>query len=268
VIRFRPGTLTRMSWFDIDDRGPVRRLVLNRPEARNAIPADGWEALRQTFVDFEASDCRVLVIGGAGGAFCAGADVRGLEESTGMDDRRRRMARVGDAVLALHRLTKPTVAAVSGVAVGAGMNLALGCDLVIADQTARFSEIFVQRGLTLDAGGSWLLPRLVGLQRAKELALTGRIVEASEALELGLVLEVVEPGMLEARVDELAGVLAAGAPVAQMFSKQAIDRAMESSFEQALALEGQSQAICLSTADVAEGVAAFLGKRPPRFQGR
>jgi len=112
------------------------------------------------------------------------------------------------------------------------------------------------------------LPRLVGLQRAKELALTGRIVEASEALELGLVLEVVEPGMLEARVDELAGVLAAGAPVAQMFSKQAIDRAMESSFEQALALEGQSQAICLSTADVAEGVAAFLGKRPPRFEGR
>lgn len=257
-----------MSWFDIEDRGRVRRLVLNRPERRNAIPADGWETLRQAFVEFEVSDCRVLVISGAGGAFCAGADVSELDRSTGMDDRRRRMARVGDAVLALHRLTKPTVAAVSGVAVGAGMNLALGCDLVIADRTARFSEIFVQRGLTLDAGGSWLLPRMVGLQRAKELALTGRIVEASEALELGLVLEVVEPDMLEGRVDELTAVLAAGAPIAQMFSKQAIDRAMESSFEQALALEGQSQAICLSTADVAEGVAAFLGKRPARFEGR
>lgn len=257
-----------MRWFEIEDRDRVRRLVLNRPERRNAIPAAGWGELRQAFAEFEASDCRVLVITGAGGAFCAGADVHDLEGSTGMDERRRRMGTVGDAVLALHRLTKPTVAAVSGVAVGAGMNLAIGCDLVIADQTARFSEIFVQRGLTLDAGGSWLLPRLVGLQRAKELALTGRIVEASEALELGLVLEVVGPGMLEDRVDELTAVLAAGAPVAQMFSKQAIDRAMESSFEQALALEGQSQAICLATADVAEGVAAFLAKRPPRFEGR
>lgn len=264
----RPGTLTGMQWFEIEDRDRVRRLVFNRPERRNAIPADGWEPLRQAFVDFEASDCRVLVLTGAGGSFCAGADVHDLEQSSGISDRRRRMAGVADAVLALHRLTKPTVAAVSGVAVGAGMNLALGCDLVIADHTARFSEIFVQRGLTLDAGGSWLLPRLVGLQRAKELALTGRMVEAPEALRLGLVLEVLDPGELMGRVDELAQLLAGGAPIAQMFSKQALDRSMESSFEQALSLEGQSQAICLSTTDVAEGVAAFLAKRPPRFEGR
>jgi len=175
---------------------------------------------------------------------------------------------VGAAATALNRLTKPTLAVVDGVAAGAGMNLALGCDLVIATSRARFTEIFVKRGLTVDFGGSWLLPRLVGLQRAKELALTGRIVEAEEACAIGLVLEVVELENLAKRVDDLTAALAAGAPVAQMFAKQSLNRAFGVSFAQALNDEGQSQAMCLTSEDAAEGVAAFLEKRATRFTGK
>ena len=167
-----------MTWFLTADRDNVRTITLNRPERKNAVPADGWPQLREAFVDFESSTQRVLVVTGAGGAFCSGADLDPERFERNIVASRRRMKIVGETALALHRLTKPTVAVVDGVAAGAGMNLALGCDLVIATPNARFSEVFVKRGLTLDFGGSWLLPRIVGLQRAKELALTGRMVGA------------------------------------------------------------------------------------------
>jgi 2-(1,2-epoxy-1,2-dihydrophenyl)acetyl-CoA isomerase len=257
-------------WFEINDRGAVRWLTINRPERRNAIPGDGWPEMEQAFSDFGSSSQRVLVVTGAGGAFCSGADLD-PNEAVAMADvagRHRRMRSVGAAALALHRLAKPTIAAVDGVAAGAGMNLALGCDLVVASHRARFSEIFVRRGLSVDFGGTWLLPRVVGLQRAKELALTGRIVEATEALAIGLVMELVDVDRLEARVTDIADSLLAGAPVAQMFAKQGLDRSGEVSFEEALAWEGQSQSICFATEDVLEGLAAFREKRSPDFQGR
>jgi 2-(1,2-epoxy-1,2-dihydrophenyl)acetyl-CoA isomerase len=178
------------------------------------------------------------------------------------------MKQVGAVAIALHRLTKPTIAAVDGVAVGAGMNLALGCDVVIATTRARFAEIFVRRGLSVDFGGSWLLPRIVGLQRAKELALSGRIIEADEAHAMGLVLEVVEPELLEARATELAESFLGGAPLAQAFAKQAIDASFESSFGESVSWEGQSQSIALGTEDAVEGVIAFSEKRPPVWKGR
>jgi enoyl-CoA hydratase/carnithine racemase len=257
-------------WLEIDDRGPVRWLTIDRPDRRNAIPGTGWSDLRDAFVDFGTSEQRVLVVTGAGGAFCSGADLdpADADEMANVFGRHRRMKVVEGAALALHRLPKPTIAAVDGVAAGAGMNLALGCDLVIASDRARFSEIFVRRGLTVDFGGTWLLPRFVGPQRAKELSLTGRIVEADEALAIGLVLEVVDPENLEARVTEVAASLAAGAPVAQRLTKQGLDRSSEASFEEALTAEGQSQAICFGTEDVSEGIAAFIEKRPPEFTGR
>ncbi len=172
------------------------------------------------------------------------------------------------AALALHRITKPTIAAVDGVAVGAGMNLALGCDIVIATDRARFAEIFVKRGLTLDFGGTWLLPRLVGLARAREISLSGRIVEAEEALAIGLVTSLVGTDDLERAATNTAEALADGAPLAQRFIKTALDRSSSMTFEQALAFEEQSQATLLGSEDLFEGAAAFFQKRPPEFKGR
>jgi 2-(1,2-epoxy-1,2-dihydrophenyl)acetyl-CoA isomerase len=259
-----------MTWLSTEDRGPVRWLIIDRPERKNAIPFDGWEDLSASFTSFEGSDQRVLVITGANGEFCAGADLdpSRIDRLQAVEDRHARMKLVGEAALALHRLTKPTIAAVDGVAVGAGMNLALGCDVVVATDRARFSEIFVRRGLTVDFGGSWLLPRIVGLQRAKELALSGRIVEADEAQRLGLVTEVVAPGDLEARVTEVATGLLAGAPLAQMFAKQTLNAAFSIDLADALSWEGEAQSVALGTEDAAEGVLAFLEKRAPDWKGK
>ncbi len=258
-----------MSWLTIEDRDRARILTMDRPERKNAIPAEGFGDLARQFEDFETSDQRVLILTGANGEFSAGADLDpDVPLDAGVAQRQRRMKTVGGAALRLHRLTKPTIAAVDGVAVGAAMNLALGCDVVLASSRARFSEIFVRRGLTLDFGGSWLLPRVVGMQRAKELALSGRIVEAHEARDLGLCLELTTPEGLIPRAIELARSFIDQAPIAQMFAKQGLNHAWDMSLAEALDLEGQSQAICFSTDDVAEGISAFLEKRPPGFQGR
>jgi len=260
-----------VSWLLTDDEGEIRRLTFNRPERKNAVPPEGWPALRDAFADFEKSDARVLIVTGAEGEFCAGADLdrsgSALQES--VTHRHRRMKTIGEAASALHRTAKPTIAAVDGVAVGAGMNIALGCDVVIASTRARFSEIFVKRGLTVDFGGTWLLPRIVGLQRAKELALSGRIVDAEEALAIGLVVEVVPPDELADRARAIAESFLEGAPMAQMFAKQGLNASFESSFADSLSWEGQSQAIALGTADSAEGIAAsaFLEKRAPNWRG-
>lgn len=251
------------------DHGPVRWLTLNHPEHLNAIPVPGWEELASAFTDFDLSAQRALVVTGAGGEFCSGAEL-GTENSgvQSVDVQVARMKQVGAAALALHRLTKPTIAAVDGVAAGAGMNLALGCDIVIASDRARFSEIFVRRGLTVDFGGTWLLPRLVGLQRAKELVLSGRIIDALEAKQIGLVLDVVDAGSLRETAQRLAESLAAGAPIPQMFAKRNLDRSFELSFEEALEQEHHGQVICFATEDLVEGVASFVEKRAPEFKGR
>lgn len=259
-----------MPWVSTQTRGAVRLMTLDNPGRKNAIPRDGWSELDAALAEFEASADRVLIVTGAGGDFCAGADLDPtmVSEETSIVDRRSRMKEIGAVALRLHRLTKPTIAAVDGVAVGAGLNLALGCDVVIASEDARFAEIFVRRGLTLDFGGSWLLPRVVGLQRAKEMALSGRVVDAGEALTLGLCIELTPADGLEDRAMEIAESFAAQAPLAQMFAKQGIDHAWDHSFADALDLEGQSQTILFATDDLAEGVNSFLEKRTPRFRGR
>jgi enoyl-CoA hydratase/carnithine racemase len=279
------STVMPVEWLKSETVEGVRWLTIDRPETKNAIPVDGWQGLGDAFIDFERSEDRVLVVTGAGGEFCSGADLDpdrfAAGSSVGADldperfsagssvaDKHRRMKVVGRAATALHTITKPTIAAVDGVAVGAGMNLAIGCDVVVATDRARFSEIFVRRGLTVDFGGTWLLPRIVGLQRAKELALSGRIVPAHEALDIGLILEVVAVEALSDRVTELAHSFLAGGPVGQRFAKQGISASFESSFADSLSWEGQSQAIALETNDVVEGVAAFLQKREPNWTGR
>lgn len=233
------------------------------------MPPDGWGEIADALEDFERSTDRVLVITGAGGEFCAGADLAGdRSDLSAMTQAHRRMKTVERAATALFRTTKPTIAAVDGVAVGAGMNLAIGCDVVIATERARFAEIFVRRGLSVDFGGTWLLPRIVGLQRAKELALTGRMVQAREARDIGLVLMVVPVENLDHAVDTLARSFLAGAPMAQTFVKQGLNNSFESTFHEAVSWEGQSQAIALQSEDVKEGVAAFLEKRDPDWSGR
>lgn len=251
------------------DTGSIRTITMKNPGKLNAVPPDGWEHLTDAFTAFEASDQRVLVVTGADGAFCAGADMsRDRPSIPSAADNAAGMRGVNGAATALHRLTKPTIAAVDGVAVGAGMNLALGCDIVVASSRARFSEIFVKRGLTMDFGGTWLLPRLVGLTRAREIALTGRIVEAEEALAIGMVARVVDPEQLLQEAMLFADELASGAPLAQAFIKRALDRSSSMNFEQALWFEEQSQALLLGSEDRIEGGAAFVEKREPKFRGR
>ncbi|MEZ5175874.1 MAG: enoyl-CoA hydratase-related protein [Acidimicrobiia bacterium] len=254
---------------DVIGTQTVRWLTMSNPGRRNAVPATGWDDLADAFSGFAASDARVLVVAGADGDFCSGADMhRDLTDVPSAADNAERMRRANRAATELHRVPKPTIAAVDGVAVGAGMNLAIGCDVVIATERARFAEIFVRRGLTVDFGGTWLLPRLVGLARARELALTGRIVNADEALRIGLVAEVVSVDELPGRVESLAGDLAAGAPLAQSMIKRSLDRSSSVSFEQALAMEAQMQAVLLGSGDLREGAQAFVEKRTPHFRGR
>jgi 2-(1,2-epoxy-1,2-dihydrophenyl)acetyl-CoA isomerase len=178
------------------------------------------------------------------------------------------MRRVGELALSLHRLPKPTIAKVAGVAAGMGANLALGCDLIVAADTARFSQIFSRRGLSVDCGGSWLLPRLVGLHKAKELAFFADIISAKEAEEVGLVNRLVSADELDAAVDEWARRLAAGPPVALSLTKTLLNNAMAASMDQALEDEARSQSLNFTTADMAEAMAAFVQKREPTFTGR
>lgn len=256
----------------VERDGGAVRVTLNRPEKKNALTVRMADELAAVVAEVGARAAdRVLVITGAGGAFCSGADLTDAESTAGMVGSAAaldQMRRFHAAPLAIHRLPKPVVAAVPGVAAGAGCNLALACDLVVASADARFSEIFVRRGLTLDCGGSWLLPRLIGLHRAKELAFLGEMVDAPRAESLGLVNRVVPPEELEATVAGLAGRLAAGPPVALAAMKQGIHQALTRSFAQALEMEALSQTVCVSTADTAEAMRAFAERREPRFEGR
>lgn len=253
----------------VGDVGSVRWLTLNRPARKNAIPSDGWGEITAALDGFAASSRRVVVLAGSGEDFCSGADLNldMLEDLRSPTVGREYMRGPGQAATTLHRLPKPSIAAVDGVAVGAGMNLALGCDIVVATTRARFSEVFVKRGLTLDFGGTWLLPRLVGLARAREIALTGRVVESAEALDIGLVSRVVDAADLETTVNDLATRLAAGAPQAQRQIKAGLSQSLDMSFEQSIAYENEAQAALLASDDFREGVDAFLHKREPRFKG-
>tara|TARA_B110000438_G_scaffold284937_1_gene314497 strand:- start:531 stop:1028 length:498 start_codon:yes stop_codon:yes gene_type:complete len=164
-------------------------------------------------------------------------------------------------------MPKVTIARISGVAVGAGMNLALCCDLVVASENARFSEIFAQRGLSVDFGGSFLLPRIVGLQKAKELVLLAEVISASKANEMGFVNYVVPRDELDEKVAELAARAAAGPPRALAMSKAMLNKSFSNSLQDALDEEGTSQTLNFTTKDITEAMQAFQEKRSPRFNG-
>ncbi|OBI31571.1 enoyl-CoA hydratase/isomerase family protein [Mycolicibacter terrae] len=246
------------------DRDGVRTLTLNRPARKNAINPQLWRELRDALRDAaDDRDLRTLVITGAGGAFCSGADI-----GTGDDTHPvRKLQRLTDVALALHELSIPTIAKVTGVAVGAGWNLALGCDLVVATPESRFCQIFSKRGLSIDLGGSWLLPKIVGLQQAKRLALLAETIDATEAQALNLVTWVVGADEIDDFVDDLADQLAAGPPRALAQTKALLNQGADTTLSAALINETRAQIVNFAGTDAAEAYAAFAEKRSPRFTG-
>jgi enoyl-CoA hydratase/carnithine racemase len=247
------------------DRDGVRTLTLNRPRRKNAINRELWIALAQALIDADKdAHVRVVVITGAGGAFCSGADISTPDDSHPV----HKLQRLTDVALALHELSKPTIAKVNGVAVGAGWNLALGCDLVVASPESTFSQIFSKRGLSVDLGGSWLLPKIVGLQQAKRLVLLAETIDAAEGHALGLVTWLVDAGEIDAFVTDLADRLAGGPPVALAHSKALLNEGVDRTMRDALANEARAQVGNFATVDSAEAYAAFAEKRDPSFTGQ
>ena len=234
-------------------------VLLNRPQRKNAVPVPMWEALRLAFERADQDpEIRAVVLHGAGGNFCAGADLGGMEAPPGPElmpvsateeDQNIQLMRerIAPAAIALHRVRKPTLAMVEGVAVGAGCNLALGCDVVYAAEDARFSQIFVHRGLSLDFGGSWILPRLVGIQKARELALFGDQIRAPEAAALGMVAGVQPPQNLESFVRERAKQLTQLSPLALATIKQVLHESESLSFADAVDREFVLQGRCITS---------------------
>src|SRR6202167_3309881 len=254
---------------DLSVEGAVAKIVLNRPEKLNALSLEMRESLCQHLGRLRHDDAvRVVIVTGAGRGFCSGADVdRMAGQHHDLRGGRQRMQQGAHAFIrALHAIEKPVIAAVRGPAVGIGWSIALACDLVVASQTARFSQIFRRIGLAPDGGAIWFLTRRLGMAKAKELVFTGRFVDAAEALSLGLVNSVVPDGELMAKAEELAADLAAGPTFAFGMAKKMFAMA-NSTYEDFLDLESLVQPQLGQTEDHREGVAAFKEKRQPKFKG-
>ncbi|MGW0842666.1 enoyl-CoA hydratase/isomerase family protein [Streptomyces sp. NPDC002787] len=250
----------------------VSWITLNRPEAMNALTPDQRERLIQLLADASADPAvRAVVITATGRGFCAGADLRGATvggERVAGDV--ARVIRLGAQrlIAAVLDCEKPVIAAVNGTAAGLGAHLALACDLVLAAEGARFIEVFVRRGLVPDGGGAYLLPRLVGPHRAKELMFFGDALPAADAERLGLVNRVVPAQDLEKTAREWAERLAAGPTRAMALTKHLVNASLDTDRATAFAAEATAQEINMTTADAQEGVASFVERRPPRFEGR
>ncbi|WP_158566674.1 enoyl-CoA hydratase/isomerase family protein [Actinomadura craniellae] len=221
--------------------GKIAQLLFNRPKVKNALDAESWRLLAEALDRFERDPgARVLVLSGAGGEFCSGADLSGNINGSS-EQVAAKMREIASIIVRLHGMPKPTVAKVDGVAVGVGMSIALGCDLVIASDRARFGAVFSRHGLVPDGGLSWLLPRAVGSHRAKELTLTGRLVDGAEAGRLGLATTVVPAGELDAVTGRWCERVAACSPVVAAETLDLIDRAWTTSFPDALEAEASAQ---------------------------
>ena len=249
----------------------VRTLTLNRPESLNALTVQVMGALADRLEEAAADPgTRSVVITGAGNAFSAGGDIGFLQELPGMEAGRIREIVYGNfqrVPRAIRTMDKPVIAAVNGPAVGAGCEIAVACDFRIASERARFGEVWVGLGCIPAMGGMFLLPRIVGLAKATELVMTGAVIDAAEALRIGLVGRVVAPAELEATAQELARRLARGPTRALAAAKRALDRGLDSTLGAELETTLEQQIQCFATRDFAEGVRALAEKRPPRFTG-
>ncbi len=256
-----------METIEVSRSEGVVTIAMNRPAKKNAVNSAMWVELLTAFREVNDNpDDRVLVLTGAGGEFCSGADL--TDDARPAGGSLGSMRHVADVILTLHRMAKPTIAKVFGVAAGVGCNLALGCDLIVAGESARFSEIFARRGLSLDGGGSWLLPRLIGLHKAKELAFFADVISSAEAERFGLVNHVVADADLDKFVDEWAARLTQLPPIALSMTKTMLNNSLMTSMDQALEDEARSQSVNFSTQDTVEAMRAFVTKTTPTFKGR
>jgi enoyl-CoA hydratase/carnithine racemase len=260
--------------FEVAER--IATLTFNQPETRNAISD---EAMIDEIVSVLASiparpDISVLIITGAGEAFSSGGNVKKMQAKEGlfggsaMDIQQAYRLGIQRIPLALYELEVPVIAAVNGAAVGAGFDVAMMCDLRLASSTARFGETFLNLGIIPGDGGAWFLPRALGHQRAAELTFTGRLVDADEALRLGIVLEVLPPSDLMGHARELARQIAAKPPQALRLAKRLLRAGQAMDLKNFLDYCAALQAACHGTADHAEALSAFFEKRPGRYQGR
>jgi enoyl-CoA hydratase/carnithine racemase len=257
----------------VDLQDGIQTLTLNRPDRMNALDLATLQALDKAVGQAAANPkVRSVVLTGTGRAFCAGADVKEWAagdypdpDTEPTDDWVTLAHRI---IARLYRLPKPVIAAVNGVAVGAGLDLALAADFRVASETARFGSVYIRLGIPPDAGASFLLPRIVGVGKAKELIYTGRIINAPEALEIGMVTEVVAPDELMNAANRWAALLAKGPTLAIGMAKQNIHEHWTSSVESALINEMRAGTICVATDDHKEGLAAVNEKREPNFVGK
>jgi 2-(1,2-epoxy-1,2-dihydrophenyl)acetyl-CoA isomerase len=255
----------------IDRDTRITTITLNRPDALNSfdgrLAADLGDAVRDAARD---ADCRVIVLTGAGRAFCAGADLGYLTELIETQNWAKAAELVGSgagAVAAIASAPKPVIAAVNGAAAGGGANLALACDIRIASERASIGQVFNRIGLHPDLGGTYFLPRLVGLGKAMELVFTADMVDAAEGHRLGLFNHVVPPDALMSDTRALAERLADKPPLAMARAKQALYRGSQATLDEMLAVELENQLALFSTQDAREGIKAFVEKRVPRFRG-
>jgi 2-(1,2-epoxy-1,2-dihydrophenyl)acetyl-CoA isomerase len=249
----------------IENRGTWRILTLNRPDRLNAFNPAMHLALAKAFDDIAADiDCRAVLLTGAGRGFCAGQDLSEIGGDLGsvLQDQYNPLVR------GIRTLNKPVVCAVNGTAAGAGANIALACDIVLAARSARFIQSFAKIGLVPDSGGTWFLPRLVGDARARALALLAEPIPAETAKNWGLIWRVVDDDQLKSESEKLAAYLAGQPTQALALIKQAFAQSATNSLDAQLDLERDLQRKAGATPDYAEGVNAFIAKRPPKFTGR
>jgi 2-(1,2-epoxy-1,2-dihydrophenyl)acetyl-CoA isomerase len=260
--------MTGLETLLVDRARGVQTITLNRPDALNSFNASMKRELLEVLkAAARDTDVRCLILTGAGRAFSAGQDLKERQAPGAADLADELREHYNPIVRGLRRLEKPVIAAVNGVAAGAGCSLAIACDIIIAADNARFIEVFAKVGLVPDTGSTWFLPRLIGYARAAEMVFTAEPVDASTAERIGLVNRVVPSERLMPEARALAEQLAAAPPLALALAKRALNRALESDLDSALDHEAQLQGIAGRSQDHAEGVAAFIEKRPPRFTG-
>jgi 2-(1,2-epoxy-1,2-dihydrophenyl)acetyl-CoA isomerase len=253
----------------VEKKGNVSIIRLNEPDKMNSLSSALRADLMTALVKFKEDQAsRVAVLTGQGNAFCAGGDLAELATGISAVHGVEHMTCCNEITLLITGIPKPIIAAVNGAAAGAGFSIAMACDLVLASSGASFMPAFAKVGLVPDMGSLYLLPRIVGMQRAKELIWTARKINADEAWKMGIANKVVAPEDLETKVMELAGQLAAGPAFAIGLSKTLLFRSMESTLQDMLQYEAMAQAICLQSEDNKEGIKSFREKRKPVFRGK